>query len=163
MRKEKGITMIALVLTIIIMAILVTAAINYGVESLKSVNFQNFEYELEQIQGRVDVIYEKIKAGNESYITLGEEITTDSDAVSILSELRNIDYSSSMTSTQREKYYYNDTYTYYRYFSQSNLESILDVTSSIGGVIINFVTAEVYSVEGFTYDGVEYHSLSDIN
>ena len=162
MKNEKGITMIVLVITVLLMVILAGATINYGVNSLNVTKLQNFSYELQQIQGKVDSIYEKIKLGDEEYIILGNEITDSEKAVETLKNVKGINYSNILDS-QREEYYYQDNFSYYRYLTQRDLENIFDITSNPGDVIINFTTTEVISVNGFNYDGRTYYTLSQLN
>lgn len=167
MKNEKGITLIVLIVTILLMVIIAGIAVSYGTSSLESVRFQNFSFELQQIQGKVDTIYEKIKLANEeekaNYITLGENVTESSEAVETLKTVKRINYSNSnMSSSDREKYYYEDGVTYYRYLSEEDLKNELDITSNPGDVIINFQTREVISVNGFEFEGKVYYRLSDI-
>lgn len=76
MRNEKGITLIVLIVTILLMIILASVAIQSGGGSVKEIEFQNFSYELQQIQGRVDTIHEKmITAGNPNYVELNRSAT----------------------------------------------------------------------------------------
>lgn len=70
MKKEKGITLLILIITVIVMLILVSAVVYYGTNSTKSVELQNFIFEMEQIQAQVDVNHEKINSGDTKYITL---------------------------------------------------------------------------------------------
>ncbi len=162
LKNEKGITLIVLVITVLLMLILAGTTINYGINSLSTVQLQNFSYELQQIQGKVDSIYEKIKLGDESYIILGDEITASTEAMNTLKLIKGIDYSN-MLDSQKDKYYYQGQFTYYRYLSESDLENLLDITSSPGDVIINFSTREVISVQGFAYKGRTYYTLNEVN
>ena len=139
LRNEKGITILILTITIILMVILAGATINYGVNSLNAAKFQNFSYELQQIQGKVDSIYEKIKLGDESYIILGNEITDSEKAMNTLNMVKGINYLNILDS-QRDQYYYQENFSYYRYLTEDNLENIFDITSNPGDVIINFTT-----------------------
>ena len=122
------------------------------VNSLNAAKFQNFSYELQQIQGKVDSIYEKIKLGDESYIILGNEITDSEKAMNTLNMVKGINYLNILDS-QRDQYYYQENFSYYRYLTEDNLENIFDITSNPGDVIINFTTREVISVDGFEYEG----------
>lgn len=71
MRDEKGITLITLMITILLMVILVSVGIQSGGGSVREVEFQNFLYEMQQIQGRVDAIHEKmITEGKPNYVEL---------------------------------------------------------------------------------------------
>ncbi len=162
LRNEKGITILILTITIILMVILAGATINYGVNSLNVAKFQNFSYELQQIQGKVDSIYEKIKLGDESYIILGNEITDSEKAMNTLNMVKGINYLNILDS-QRDQYYYQENFSYYRYLTEDNLENIFDITSNPGDVIINFTTREVISVDGFEYEGRTYYTLSELN
>lgn len=161
MKKETGITMVALVITIILMSILILAAVNYGVNSLDTIKFQNFRYELEQVQGKVDTIYEKIKLGEEDYLTLGANITENLEAENTLQMVTGVNYSNILES-QMDNYYYQGVFTYYRYLTQYDVQNIFDISSEPGDMIINFKTREVISVKGFTFDDRTYYRLSDM-
>lgn len=162
MKNERGITLLILVITIIIMVILLSVSVEYGVGSLGVTRFQNFSYELQQIQGKVDTIYEKVKLGNEKYITIGSNVTDNKEAVNTLEKVKDINYSNIMEE-EIEKYYYEyPSVTYYRYLTQKDLKDNLDITSEPGDVIINFRTREVISVKGFEYEGKTYYTLDDI-
>lgn len=161
MKKETGITMVALIITIVLMIILITATVNYGVNSLNTIKFQNFKYELEQVQGKVDTIYEKIKLGDESYFTLGSNVTDYPEVENTLQIARGINYSNILES-QKDNYYYKEIYTYYRYLTQYEVQSLLDISSEPGDMIINFKTRDVISVQGFTFDDRTYYSLNEL-
>jgi len=166
MKNEHGITMITLIITIVLMMILAGVIIKYGTGSYDVVNYQNFQYELMQVQGKVDVIYEKIKLGTEEekaeYITLGNDITEYENAITTLYELTGIDYDN-ITQEERGDYYYQDTYTIYRYLSENEVKETFNLSSSPGDMIINFLTREVISVHGFEYEDTIYYRLSDFN
>lgn len=54
------------------MIILASAGIRYGENSISEINLQKFSYEMQQVQGRVDTIYEKMSMENNSdYVHLG--------------------------------------------------------------------------------------------
>ncbi len=161
MKKETGITMVALVITIILMSILILATVNYGANSLETIKFQNFRYELEQVQGKVDTIYEKIKLGEENYLTLGSNVTENIEAENTLQITTGVNYSNILES-QMDNYYYKGGATYYRYLTQYEVQNIFDISSEPGDMIINFKTREVISVKGFTFDDRTYYSLSDM-
>ena len=159
--NNKGITLISLVTTVFIMIILTAVAVNIGYNSIESVKLQNFNYDLQQVQGKVDVIYEKIKLGDESYITLGSNITESSEAINTLKTVKNIDYGN-LTEEEEEIYYINDDTTY-RYLTERQIQQLFEISSNPGDMIINFQTTEVISVYGFEYKGQTYYRLSDFN
>lgn len=168
LKNENGITLLALIITVIIMIILVSAGIRYGGTSLSEIKLQNFSYELQQIQGRVDAIYEKMSMeDNPSYITLNDDILglsiiNSSSAMDTLDNVKGIDYS--IASKNDEKLFNQDEgkESYYRYFSKDDLESTLDIKNASQDVIINFKTREVISVKGQTYNDKTYYRLQDI-
>ena len=142
MKNEKGITLMSLVITIVIMSILAVVGVNYGTSTIKAMQYQNFNYQLEQIQGRVDVIHEKINSGDNSYQTMGESATVSSNANSVLTSL-------GLKSSD------------YRYFTPQNLEKFLDISNVEQEVAINFKTKDVVSINGFLYEGKIHHRLND--
>ena len=81
LKKESGITLFVLIITVVVILILVSAGINYGTNSIGEVKLQNFSYELQQIQGRVDSISEKMSMQENSFYvvvngeTMGQNIT----------------------------------------------------------------------------------------
>lgn len=86
--------------------------------------------------------------------------SASAEAVEILYTIRNIDYN---TISQSDNRYYIGSYSYYRYFSKSELEDKLDIKNATQSVIVNFKTREVISVEGQVHDGIEYHRLEDMH
>ena len=166
-KNERGITLVALILTVVLMLILVAAGINYGGSSISQVKLQNFSYEMQQIQGRVDSIHEKMKLlDNPTYIvvdkeTMGVDVTSNAKAKELLKKF-GIDYAGGTLDTEDTDYYTPQGETVYRYFSKRNLEEQLDIKNAKSAMIINFKTREVISVEGHNYQGTLYFRLKDI-
>lgn len=157
MKEDKGITLIALISMVILITILVSVTINYGYGVVETAKLQNFNYELQQIQGKVDTIYEKIKLGENDYLTLGKNITESAEAVKTLKEIKGIDYST----VSGDEYYIDDD-TLYRYFTENDIKDTFEITSNPGDFIINFQTREVISVDGFKYEEVTYYTLNEM-
>ena len=67
MKTEKGITIIILTITVIVMLIILGIAISSGGESLETAELQAFAADCEVIQSKVDVINEKLKL-NSNYL-----------------------------------------------------------------------------------------------
>lgn len=169
MKNERGITLVILIITVVIMMILVAAGISYGTTSIGEIRLQNFSYELEQIQGRVDTTYEKMKTEKEnpSYVSLnnkmmGENITTSDDAIDTLKIVTKNKVNYRTITTDNEEYYYNRVDTIYRYFSKEDLEEFFDIKNAKQDVIINFKTREVISVKGQKYQEKTYYKLEEI-
>ncbi len=147
MKNENGITLITLVVTLVIMIILAVIGTAYGTSTIDAMKFQNFSYQLEQIQGKVDTIHEKINLGDESYKQMGENATFSSKATSLLTKLG---VSSSEISD-------------YRYFTSKDLEEDLGILNLDQEILINFKTKDVVSIDGFEYKGTMYHRLYNHN
>lgn len=120
MKNEKGITLAILAITIIVMVILAGAVMTYGTNSLNTSKLQNFNYEMQQIQGKVDTIYEKVKMGEDEYVVLGRDITQSGRAMNTLKKVKEIDYLG-ITDVKNSEYYteertYNVQISYTRGF-----------------------------------------------
>ena len=145
MKNQKGITLVALLITIIIMAILASVATYSGLESVKSAQISTFTEELEMIQARVNVIYEKRKKSAEEkayYDNLGQDVTI------VNQELLTAILGDSSSEG-------------FRYFSKEDLTK-LELDDIRQDVIINFNTGEVISVTGIKIDDVMYYKLKDL-
>lgn len=145
MKKQKGITLITLVITIIVMIIIAGVATYSGFESIKSAELTTFTAELEMIQAKVNVIYERRKTNNvekKYYNNLGQDITiiNEGTLVQVLGE------------SSKEGF---------RYFSKEDLK-LIDLDDIKQDVIINFDTCEVISITGIETDGVKYYKLKDL-
>lgn len=166
MKDERGITLVVLVITVIIMAILVSTGVRYGISSYDKVKLQNFSYEMQQIQGRVDSVAQKMKMDESSYFiyldgkTMGVNVGASKLALETLKKVKRIDY---LGASSSDKNLYPVTgEAIYRYYSARSLEEDLDVKNASQDVIINFKTREVISVNGIKYDGKIYYRLKDI-
>lgn len=167
MKKEEGITLIVVVITIAIMCILILAGIQTGTTSVAEIKIQNFSYELQQVHGKVDGIYQRMKMEEGTdFVRLngkpvGRNITESSEAVAVLKEIRGYEYKPSAQGD--ETLYVKGTgYTLYRYFSKEDLSRYLDIRNSKRDMIINFKTKDIISVQGEVYDGIEYHRLEEL-
>lgn len=145
MKNEKGITLIALMITIIIMIIIAGVVTYSGRESVDSAKKVAFISEMEMIQAKVNTIYEERKTDQlkvEYYDAIGREITSaNAEQVSI-----------ALGETSAEGF---------RYFRPSDLEQ-LDLANINQEVLINYDTREVVSLTGTKIDGVMYYKLKDI-
>lgn len=145
MKNQKGITLITLVITIIVMVIIAGVTAYSGFESLKSAKATAFTQELEIIQAKVNVIYEKRKTNSEEkeyYDKLGHDITVVNEEI----------LSTILGDSSKEGF---------RYFSKEDLR-LIDLDDIKQDVIINYDTCEVVSVTGIEIDGIKYYRLRDI-
>lgn len=145
MIKEKGITLISLVITIIVMLIIAGTVTVSSLDSVRSAKRTAFITELEMIQEKVNTIYEKRKLNSEDvtyYDSLGQDISNvEQSTLDVILDGIETDG--------------------YRYFSRENLKQ-LDLDNIEQDVIINFNTKDVASVTGLLIDGKMYYRLMDI-
>lgn len=142
---EKGITLISLVITIVVLAIITGIAVSSSTDSIKSAKRTAIITELEMIQEKVNTIYEKRKLNEEDiayYNSLGQDITRVEEA-----KLTQI-----LKGQSKEGYLY---------FSREDLKK-LDLDNISQDVIINFNTRDVISVTGIEIEGNTYYKLLDI-
>lgn len=149
MKKEKGITLIALVLTVMILSILVGIATYTGIDTIKSSKFTRFETELKMMQTKVNEWYEEYKNGDNTYLTLGQEISANSD---VEDQSNRVFTSNASGITDKEGY---------RYFSIETLKT-LGIEGIEKPYFINIEKRMVVRYEGFSYEGKMYYSLNDI-
>ena len=75
MRKENGVTLIGLVVTIIVLIILASIGTYTGLNSVKEAKFTKFRTNLEIMQAQVDLLSEKYKTEIEEAETNGKTFT----------------------------------------------------------------------------------------
>lgn len=145
MKNQKGITLITLVITIVILLILAGVVINNGMESINTSKRTAFIAELEMIQAKVNVIYEERKTSSENvdyYNSIGQDI----------SNVDQVHLNEVLGETSKEGF---------KYFNSNDLEK-LDLDNISQDVLINYNTREIVSLTGIEIDGVKYYKLKDI-
>ena len=146
MKKEKGITLVALTITVIILLILASVTTYSGISTIQSSKLNKYKQELEIMQSEINLLYEKysmqIEAGEE--IEIGEELTN--------SEQEN----NAFTGADE-----NDK-TGYRKFTKQTLEEL-----GIDGIereyLVNISKRKVISLEPFEQDKELYYTLDQIS
>ena len=78
MKNEKGVTMVSLVVTIILMVILASVTTYSGIESYKDMKKENYIAQLKVIQEKVNLIAEEYQnwEGKSSTTTINDYLTT---------------------------------------------------------------------------------------
>lgn len=136
-KDNKGITLIILVVTIVIMAILLSVVTYTGIDAYRTAKVTRFITEMQLIQAQVD---EYVKDGG---TPAGSSLTLDQQ------EIIGYAYAHEEISTN----------TNFKYFSADDLMSFFDTLDEIeNNVMINFTTREVVSETGIEYDGILYYT-----
>ena len=163
--NSKGITLIALVITIIVLLILASVATYSGIDVIRSSKFTAFTTEMKIMQTEVNNLYNQWKNGEIAIdettgnitntadnSTIGKDLTSNSDvedqANYVLVEVLSLgDNLSSLTG--------------YKYFDQETIQN-LGIEAVKGEFFINIKTRNVVSYDGIEYDGEWYYTLEQL-
>ena len=146
-KKEKGITLIALTITIIVLLILASIATYTGLSTIKSSKLTRFKQELEIMQAHVDKLYEECK-NSDGTLDMDKVNAIGKDLTNLdIEEINNIFDSLNMDNTDD-----------YRYFDKETLES-LGITGLDDEYLVSIKDRNVISRYGFENDGIMYRNL----
>lgn len=125
MKNNKGITLVALIVTIVVIAILLGVGISVGTNSLEHAKMVKFVSNMQIIQKQVDMYT------SEKLQTLGNEIPNIEKVTNILS----------LCSEITDKNISN-----YRYFNEEQLSETFGIDNVEDDIVVNFKTKEVVSL-----------------
>lgn len=151
-KREEGITLTALVVTILIIFIISAISLTAGFETADNLKIKKFNDELQIVQARVDVIYEKIKNGERTVQYIEDEEDKYLGGESYKDEEGNIHTVMERTFNDLNEEGINRED--YRYYTKKAIEKYLDIDGITQSVLINWKTRDVISVEGIKVDGV---------
>lgn len=140
--NQKGITLIALIVTIIIMLILTSVTIEVATGNIENSKMVAFVTYMQTIQGKVDIL-----AGHEDYTKYGEKLTNDHK--NILQDILNSTEENFITTIDSE---------FLRYFNSNKIETDLDVGNVEDEIVVDFNTREVISLNGIERNGKKYYT-----
>lgn len=139
---QKGITIIALIITIIVMLILASVTIYVGTDSIGYSKVVKFVSYMQAIQKQVDLIAEY-----EDYTQYGDALTYDQKT-----NLQTIIANDETIMT-------NDIdSTYLKAFNKNKISSDFEIDDIDDEIVVNFQTREVISLRGIMYEGVMYYT-----
>lgn len=161
-KKEKGITLVSLTTTIVVLLILTSAGVYTGVSSIKSATFTKYKVGLEIMQAQVNLLSEENKKEIEDSVTKGETFTklgkdvpenllVEEGGINIfLLKVKN--YDSTIVSTDSSSYRYID--------EEQQKELGLEDTKT--DFLVDFVNKQVIATKGLEYKGKTYYTLNQI-
>ena len=147
--NNRGITIIALIVTIIIMIILASVTIEFGTGEIQRAKLEDIKTTMLLIKGRAKIVAEKESFG-ESYDNTGMVKLADATSYNI-SNLQNIFNSLGDTSNL---YIWEQT-------AMDNNNIDVEITTE-DFFVVDYSTGEVYYSLGYTYEGNTYYSLTDM-
>ncbi len=148
MKKERGLTLISLVITIVLIMILVGVTAYYATPVIQNTQLQNLNTNMLLIQAKTKTIGENAKFNNNTGMYMGTKINAD-NANEEITELIN-------------KGIINVEGNFYL-LSKRNLEEIgLSNINYDSGYVVDYDTDEIIYVKGFEYEKKMYYRLSEM-
>lgn len=152
-KQEHGITLVALIITIVVMLIIAGVSVKSGTDSIEKTRLKGFYSKLETIQKRVD----EIATNNESY--------TDEDGNVVYLKEQGTAFAS-LDSTKQAKLdsinrseNLNVDITKFRYFTAKELENFFELLDFDYNVFIDFNNRIVIAEDGIEINGKTYYAL----
>ena len=143
MRKNNGITLISLVITIAVLIILASIATYSGVNVIRQSKLNKFTSEMNIMQTEVNSLYDKYSTGTEeeqnTILNYGEVLDSNASKVFTTS-------TSGITDSSG-----------YRYYTQATLKE-LGIDGVEGEFYVNVPKRSVISCEGLEYEGITYYT-----
>ena len=146
MKKDSGVTLVSLAITIIIIGILTSVVVYTGASAIERSHVSRFTADMKIVQSHVNSIYEEIKLGDISYYSTGRALDTLTTATKTQVDIALA--AEGITETAK---------TDYRYFNESDL-NMIGIEEIEREVLINFKTRHVMSVYPVEKDGELYYS-----
>lgn len=142
-KENKGITIIALIITIVIMLILASVTIYVGTDSVDYSKMVKFTSYMQAIQKQVDEI-----SKSEDYSAYGQELTIEEQErlTQVLENENDTFITSDVTSE------------FLRFFDTDDLKSQLELDNIDDEIVVNFETREVISLNGIEHEDKMYYT-----
>lgn len=143
-KNEKGITLIALIITVIVMLILLSTTAYVGIDTYKESRIIAFVTQMQIIQKKVDTL-------------VSDENTAIGTIISESGKQAEIEEAIANAIAENEITNWNTELQNIKYFSKEDIKN-LDIDNIDYNTIINFDTREVVSLEGIEYNGITYYT-----
>ena len=140
LKKQEGITLATLVLTIIVLLILAGVSITYSVDSMDHSKYMAMLSEIQIVQERINLYYSEGKVILESNLNNTQKTILQNKGVS------------------------SEKYSNYYYFTNTDLRALLDMDSIEGEYLISVVDRDVICLSTIKRDGeqINNYRLNDI-
>lgn len=140
--NQKGITLISLIVTIIVMSILLAVTANVGNNSYENSKMVGFVTYMQAIQKKVDIV-----SVNEDYSKYGSELSN-----------LNKEALTQILRSDNETFYTTVDSEYLRYFNREQIANDLELENVKDEIVIDFNTREIISLRGIKYNGEMYYT-----
>lgn len=150
LRSKNGISLVILVITLVILAILTIAGVTITKQSLNDSKVYSFITELEVIEKKMSVVNKEISLGSDAYEDIGTKYE-DLDSAK-QQKIQKILYQSGISD-----------YSKYIYLSAENGDLLkLGLKNIDQDVIISYDNSVVYSYDGLYLNGRIYFSIEEV-
>ena len=149
MRSKKGITLITLIITVVVLGLISGISITTGVNTYKESKVVKYETYMKVLQKKVDIILEE----GTDFSIMGATLST-SQKETLQSILDND--TNNYIKTQ------DANAVTIRYFSSSDIEEYFDIDDVTDDIVINFANREVISLNGIEKDNVVHYVLQGL-
>lgn len=152
LKNNRGITMIALVITVIVLLILASITTYSGVSTVREARFYNAVSEMKVMQAKVNEIYDEYKytKNKPEFINkYGENIQDSLIEIDAQNAFDSLGIASEMRSQ-------------YRYYNADYIKNELDLDGISYDFLVNIKMRDVILLQGIQKDGQTYYSLSQI-
>ena len=146
MKSNKGITLIIVIMTVVLLTILMGLAITSSIDTYNKSKFISFETNMKLIQKKVDMALEE----RIDYKTLGHSLNEEQKA-KLATIIAND--SNDMISTE------DPSAETLRYFSSNDINEDFELSDIRGEFVINFANREVISLDGAEKNNVMYYTI----
>lgn len=156
MKKDniKGITLISLIITIIVLLILASITTYSGVNVIKQTYFTRFEAELKVMQTEVNDLYEKYNS--EGSITVNGTTYKGNEIANIGKDINTVKKQATQVFTNNASGITD--MTGYRYFDEDTIKA-LKIDKVDGEFFVNVAKRSVISYDGMKYENKMYYTL----
>lgn len=149
--KEKGVTLVALVTTIVIMLILASVGFVSGTEVINFANFSQFKNELNILQTKIN----EMNLNNQ--VNVGQELTEEQETILNIEAISNIIYEEK---SNEEKTKIKQGF---RYCNSEYIKNNFNLESVKRDYLVNVEYRYIIYIDGFHYKGNIYYMIDQID
>ena len=148
--KDRGITLISLVLTVLILLIIASIGFTSGMSTINYAKFSEFKSELEILQTKVNELNQN------NQVNIGRELNQEQKNVFEKKEIIDIIFNNK---SEEEKQKIQNGF---RYYNTSDIEKEFNLGNIKREYIINVEYRYIIYYEGFEYKGIIYYMINQI-
>ena len=139
-KDNRGITLIVLITTVILMLILLSVGTYSGIDAYKTARVNKFVTQMQLLQAKIDDLYD-----DEIETMKLSEITTNEQRNTITVAFANLEITTSNTDS-------------FKVFTKEQILNYLEIDNAENDILVNFETREILDTVGIEYKGKTYYT-----